>query len=68
MAGKMKNKLILIFLILLVSNCSKDKSARNQLIIPPAFNELPDPNNPEKSRQNSNDEDLEELKELLLKN
>jgi hypothetical protein len=64
----MKNKLILAILILLISNCSKDKGLQNSLVIPPAIDELPDPNNPEKSRQNSSDEDLEELKELLLKN
>lgn len=56
--------LILIFTFFLVFSCAKKKD--DSLIIPPSFNELPDPNKPEKNTQPSNDEDLQKLKELLL--
>ena len=57
---------ILGFLALtaLTSSCSSTKD--DPLIIPPKFNELPDPNNPEKTPEQK-DQDFEKLKELLLK-
>ena len=45
--------------------CSSKKDDR--LVIPPDFNDLPDPNNPEKNLPNSNQKDLEQLKNILLK-
>jgi hypothetical protein len=65
---KMKNKLIIFgVLTLLIFGCSKNKND-DPLIIPPNFNEVPDLNNPEKSPSKSSDQDLQELKDLLLKN
>jgi hypothetical protein len=59
----MKN-LILILIFFAAFSCAKKKD--DALIIPPSFNEIPDPKNPEKNSQPSNDEDLQRLKELLL--
>ncbi len=61
----MKKFLSLIFLIIIFS-CSSKKD--DPLIIPPNFTEMPDINNPEKPPiEASEQEDVEKLKELLLK-
>ncbi len=64
----MKNKLVIFAaIILLISSCSRHK-ADDPLIIPPDFNEMPDLENPNKNTPKSSDQDLQELKDLLLKN
>ncbi|MFT7099364.1 MAG: hypothetical protein ACJAS6_001246 [Rickettsiales bacterium] len=47
--------------------CSSNKY-NDPLLIPPNFNEVPDLKNPEKPTSNSSDQDLQELKDLLLNN
>ncbi|MFT5702811.1 MAG: hypothetical protein ACJAZX_000757 [Rickettsiales bacterium] len=64
----MKNKLIILAaLTLLIGACSKNENT-NPLLIPPNFNQVPDLNNPEQAPEQSSDQDLQELKDLLLKN
>ena len=56
-----------MFIALLIASCTNIK-IDDPLIIPPSFNEVPDLSNPEKSAPKSSDQDLQELKNLLLKN
>ncbi len=64
----MKNKfIILAATILLMSGCSKNK-IDDPLIIPPNFAQMPDLANPEKTSPTSSEQDVQELKDLLLKN
>ncbi|MFT6077778.1 MAG: hypothetical protein ACJATU_000990 [Rickettsiales bacterium] len=64
----MINKLIILSAIsFLMIGCSGDKYT-DPLLIPPNFNEIPDLKNPEKPTSNSSDQDLQELKDLLLNN
>ena len=61
----MKNYfLILVFLLLNFSCASKQD---DPLIIPPNFSEMPDLNNPEKTTSDSSKENVERLKDMLLK-
>jgi len=55
-----------IILILLAFSCSR-KDKEDPLILPPNFNEMPDPNNPEKPKLQDNEADVERLKEMLLR-
>ncbi len=62
----MRNKLLLLIIAsFLVTACANNKS-EDPLIVPPNFNDVPDPNNPEKSDPKSSDQDLQELRDLLL--
>jgi hypothetical protein len=64
---KIKNNLILLCITsLLVFGCSKNK-AEDQLILPPNFDEMPDPNNKDNTANKPANKDIEELKDLLLK-
>ncbi len=64
----MKNKLIIIATTaLLITSCAKNKMD-DPLIVPPNFSEMPDLQNPEKTTPQSSENDIQELKELLLKN
>lgn len=60
----MKNFLLLIPLILLLS-CA-DKRKEDPLILPPNFSEMPDLKHPEKPSKKVKQENVEKLKELLL--
>jgi hypothetical protein len=63
----MKNKLIIFAaMALLISSCSSHK-IDDPLIIPPNFDEMPDLKNPDNTKPKSSDQDVEELRELLLK-
>jgi hypothetical protein len=59
-------KLLSILVILLAFSCSS-KEKDDPLILPPNFAEMPDLNNPEKPKLENNQEDVERLRELLLK-
>ena len=66
-----KNKLMIIAVVtatlgIAISGCAKNK-IDDPLIVPPNFNEMPDLKNPETSTPKSSDQDIEELKNLLLK-
>ncbi|MFT6106186.1 MAG: hypothetical protein ACJA0S_000086 [Rickettsiales bacterium] len=64
----MRNKFITLSAIsFLMLGCSSNKY-NDPLLIPPNFNEVPDLKNPEKPTSNSSDQDLQELKDLLLNN
>lgn len=64
---QIKNKLLLITLTsLLLAGCANNK-ADDPLIIPPNFNEMPDLNNKETKAEKPADQDVQELRELLLK-
>lgn len=55
-------------ILLFVSLCScASKKADDPLIVPPNFSEMPDVNNPEKPSEEQKGENVERLKELLLK-
>jgi hypothetical protein len=57
----------ILIIFFLLTACSGDDD-KNSLILPPNFNEMPDPNNPEKETpQKNSEENIEKLKELLLK-
>lgn len=59
-------KKTLIFLLILGSfSCAKPKD--DPLILPPNFAEMPDPKNPEKPTVAQTEENVDRLKELLLK-
>jgi hypothetical protein len=63
-----KNKLIIfITTILLMTGCSKNK-IDDPLIVPPNFSQIPDLQNPEPKNSEASTKDMEELKDLLLKN
>ena len=62
----MKNRLIIAAAILLIAGCSGN-TIDDPLIIPPNFSQIPDLDNPEKTTSSSSEQDLQELKELLLK-
>jgi hypothetical protein len=62
-----KNIFCLLLAIIFISSCSKHK-AEDPLIIPPNFNEMPDLNNPQPDKKQTSNPDIEELRELLLKN
>ncbi len=51
--------------ILCVFSCAKKQD--DPLILPPNFAEMPDLNNPEKPTAEQSEENVERLKELLLK-
>lgn len=59
-------KIIFLSLILASFSCSSNKKD-DPLIVPPAFNEVPDPNSPEKPNPQTQDQNVQRLKELLLK-
>jgi hypothetical protein len=64
---KIKNKLLLLtFTSLLLASCASNK-ADDPLIVPPNFNEMPDLNNKDTKADKPADQDVQELKELLLK-
>jgi hypothetical protein len=64
----MRNKLIIFSaLSFLIFGCSGNNNDA-PLIIPPNFSEVPDLKNPEKPASKSSDQDLQELKDLLLNN
>ena len=66
----MKNKLFILLIIGLLNSCL-DKKAEDPLLLPPDFNVLPDIDpknqNPQPSPDNKQDQDIEQLKDLLLK-
>lgn len=53
--------------ILLTPSCFSSKTPEDPLLLPPNYAELPDPNNPEKIEEKDKPEDVEKLKDLLLK-
>ncbi len=53
-----------LLIILLTFSCSRPQT--NSLLIPPKFNELPDPEKIDKNKSSDNDEDIKKLKNLLL--
>lgn len=57
--------ILLISLLFFLNSCSTKND--NPLIIPPEFNDQPDPNNPEKNIPKNNSNELEKIKNLLLK-
>lgn len=59
-------KIVILSLILLSFSCSSNKKD-DPLVIPPAFNEVPDPNKPETPNPKSVDKNVQRLKDLLLK-
>lgn len=59
-------KIITLSLLLLLCSCLT-KKADDPLIIPPNFAEMPDVNNPEKPTEEQKSENVERLKDLLLK-
>ncbi len=59
-------KIFTVILALFAISCSK-KLSDNPLIIPPNFNAMPDPNNPEQITPEQKSADVTKLKELLLK-
>lgn len=54
-----------IFLFCFTISC--DKTKEDPLILPPDYSELPDPKNPEKQSKEVNVEEVNKLKNLLLK-
>lgn len=63
----MKNKLLLLSITsLLLFGCAKNR-AEDPLILPPDFNEMPNLNKKEDLSTQFPDQDLKELKDLLLK-
>ena len=60
-------KTILILVIFLLNSCFGNNKDVNHLVLPPNFTDLPDPANPEKISEKQKDEDVERLKDLLLK-
>jgi len=58
-------KVSILFLAFFVFSCASKQD--DPLIIPPNFAEMPDPNNPEKTKVENKEENVERLKELLLK-
>lgn len=60
----MFKKILILFLIFGVVSCSKGKD--DPLTLPPAFGEMPDPNNPEKPTAEQSEESVARLKELLI--
>ncbi len=63
----MKIKNFLLIFVFLIFSCAEKKD-KNPLIIPPNFAEMPDVNNPEKPSIEQQQENVDKLKELLLKN
>ncbi|MDX2083485.1 MAG: hypothetical protein SFV53_05830 [Rickettsiales bacterium] len=59
-------KIIILTLTLLLSSCFSSKP-EDPLILPPNFDEMPDLNNPEKPTPQQQNENVNQLKELLLK-
>ncbi len=59
-------KAVLLIIFFALFSC-KSAPEKNPLVIPPNFNELPDLNNLEKPSKKQEREDVEKLKELLLK-
>ena len=63
----MKNKLLLLSLTsFLFFGCAKNR-VEDPLIIPPNFNEMPDKSKKEDNSSKIPDQDLKDLKDLLLK-
>jgi hypothetical protein len=61
----MVKKILILFLFFTAFSCTK--RVDDPLIIPPNFNEMPDPTKPEQPPAQQAEEDVERLKELLLK-
>lgn len=61
----MKKFILILSLLITLQSCSSKKE--DPLIIPPDFSEMPDPKNPEKINKAKNDEEITNLKNLLLK-
>jgi hypothetical protein len=59
-------KFLYLFLAFLAFSCSL-KLDKNPLVIPPNFNEVPDVTKPEQPAPQQKEENVERLKELLLK-
>ncbi len=59
-------KLLVLIIALLASSCFSHK-ADEPIIVPPNFSEMPDVNHPEKPSEEQKNENVERLKELLLK-
>ena len=70
MTNKPSKLLLVIICIssLLLFNCSKNRITDNPLIIPPNFNEMPDLNKIEDINPKIINPEIQELKDLLLKN
>lgn len=62
----MKNKLIIISFLALIASCSSNKKD-DPLIIPPNFNDMPDLNKKDQTEEKIPKKDLDELRDLLLK-
>ena len=60
-------KIFFILALFLVSSCFSSKGPEDPLLLPPNYTELPDPKNPEKIEEKTTPEDVEKLKDLLLK-
>lgn len=60
-------KKIFFILALLISSCTTSKGPEDPLILPPNYAEIPDPKNPEKIEDKNDPQDIEKLKDLLLK-
>jgi len=61
----MKNSILLLLLLVLVSSCSSH-NPDHPLIMPPKFDVVPKDANDEAKDVLESDEDIEELKDLLL--
>jgi hypothetical protein len=60
-------KRIILFLAFFLAFSCKAKPDKNPLVIPPNFAELPDLNNIEEPSKKETEENVDKLKELLLK-
>jgi hypothetical protein len=56
---------VAIFLLSFTISC--DKTKEDQLILPPDYSEIPDPKNPEKQSKEVNIDEVNKLKNILLK-
>ena len=61
----MRNKLVLLIILAIFSSCSKDKP-EDPLILPPEFEIMPELNKDPNQKPKVSDQDIEELKDLLL--
>lgn len=61
-----KISILAFFLIFCITSCVSKKN-EDPLILPPNFAEMPDLKNPEKPTAAQKDENVQKIKELLLK-
>ena len=61
-------KILLAISTLLLSGCNVVNKTDNPLITPPRFNEIPDLNHNEPAKLKTKDQNIRDLKDLLLEN